>query len=124
MNTKKSLIMILIGAVIIGVITNVSADEIHPDMDTTVGIEDTGDSWEDQPFWDDPNVKGGDLIIAPAPNSGEDGEQDDELVILSGATQTEDESTIISSGMPVIGAVSLIGLLGTALILHKRKKME
>ena len=57
MNAKRSLIIVLIGAVVLGAITNVSADEIHPDTDTTVGIEDIGDSWEDQPFWDDPNVK-------------------------------------------------------------------
>ena len=54
MNAKKSLMIVLIGAVLLGAITNVSAEEIHPDMDTTIGIEDTEDSWEDQPFWDDP----------------------------------------------------------------------
>ena len=47
MNTNKSLIFVLIWAVVLGTITNVSADEIHPDVDTTVGIEDTGDNWED-----------------------------------------------------------------------------
>jgi len=35
MNVKRSLIIVVIGAVIIGAITNVSADEIHPDMEKT-----------------------------------------------------------------------------------------
>ena len=38
MNAKKGLLVILIGAFVMGAITNVSADEIHPDMDTTIGI--------------------------------------------------------------------------------------
>jgi len=124
MNVKRSLIIVLIGAVIIGAITNVSADEIHPDMDTTVGIENTGDSWEDQPFWDDPNVKGGDLIIAPAPDSDDNGEQQEELVILSGATESSDENVVMNSSIPAVGAIAVIGILGTALILIKRKKTE
>jgi len=55
-NTKNSLIGLLIGAVVLGAITNVPADKIHPDMDKTVGIEDVRDRCEDQLFWDDSNV--------------------------------------------------------------------
>ena len=124
MNAKRSLIIVLIGAVVLGAITNVSADEIHPDMDTTIGIEDTGDSWEDQPFWDDPNVKGGDLIIAPASDNDDNSEQEEELVILSGTTESADENVVMNSSIPVVGAMAVIGILGTALILIKRKKME
>ncbi len=124
MNTKKSLIIVFIGAVVLGAITNASADEIHPDMDTTIGLENTGDSWEDQPFWDDPNVKDGDLIIAPAPDSNDNGEQDEELVILSGATESSDENVVMNSSIPAVGTIAVIGILGTALILIKRKKME
>jgi len=121
MNAKKSLMIVLIGAVLLGAITNVSAEEIHPDMDTTIGIDDTGDSWEDQPFWDDSNVKGGDLIIAPAPDNSE---QDEELDILSGKTESADENVVMNSGIPVVGAIGAIGILGTALIIIKRRKME
>ena len=120
MNAKRSLIIVLIGAAVIGAITNVSADEIHLDKDTTVGIEDTGDSWEDQSFWDDPNVKGGDLIIAPAPDSDDNGEQEEEPVILSGTTESADENIVMNSSIPAVGAIALIGILGTVLILIKR----
>ena len=121
MNAKKGLLVILIGAFVMGAITNVSADEIHPDMDTTIGIEDTEDSWEDQPFWDDPNVKGGDLIIAPAPNEDE---QDEELDILPGKTESTDENVVMNTGLPVVGVIGTIGILGTALILIKKRKIE
>ena len=123
MNATKSLLYGLIRTVVLGVITNIQADEIDPDMDTTVGIEDTGDSWEVQPFWDDPNVKGGDLIIAPAPDNDDNGEQEEDLVILSGMTESADENVVMTSGAPVVGVIAVIGLLGTALILLKRKKM-
>jgi len=122
MNTKKSLIIVLIGAVVIGAITNVSADEIHPDMDTTIGIDDTVDSWEDQPFWNDSNLKGGDLIIAPVPDEDDNGEQDEEMVVLSGTTESADENLVMSSGIPVVGAMAVIGLLGISLILIKKFK--
>ena len=122
--TKKSLIIVLIGAVVVGAITNVSADEIHPDMDTTIGIGDTADSWEDKPFWDDSNIKGGDLVIAPAPVDDDNGEQNEEIVVLSGTTESADENVVMNSSIPAVGAIAVIGILGTALILIKRKKME
>jgi len=124
MNTKKSLIIVLIGAIVLGAITNVSADEIHPDMDTTIGIEDTVDSWEDQPFWNDSNVKDGDLIIAPAPDGNDNGEQNEEIVVLSGTTESTDKNIVMSPGITVVGSIAVIGILGIALILIKRKKKE
>jgi len=124
MNTKKSLIIVLIGAIVIGAMTNVSSDEIHPDMDTTIGIDNTVDIWEDQPFWNDSNVKGGDLVIAPAPDGDDNGELDEEIVVLSGTTESADENVVMSSAIPFVGAIAVIGILGTALILINRTKKE
>ena len=96
MNIKKGIILIIIGAVTFGMMaSSVSADdpvlreevveidsetvdwavttewdgdEIHPDMDTTIGIDkDDERPWEDQPFWDDSGDAEGDWIIAPNP---------------------------------------------------------
>ncbi len=57
-------------------------------------------------------------------DNDDNGEQDEELVILSGTTESADENVVMNSSIPVVGAIAVIGILGTALILIKRKKME
>jgi len=141
MKIKKGIILIIIGAVALGIMTSsVSADdplireevveidsetvdwdattewegdEIHTDMDTTIGIDDDEERpWEDQPFWDNPGVAEGDVIIAPNPYSGEDiishdasnGEKS-----LNGADSTG------SSGTSVLGIIA--GILSSVFVI-------
>ena len=130
MNIKKGLILIIIGAVALGMMaSSVSADdpeetirepktvdidnsEIPNSSDITIGIDSDDVSWEDQPFWDDPGVAEGDVIIAPNPNTGQDiishdasnGEKS-----LSGADATG------SLGASVLGMVA--GILSSVFIL-------
>jgi len=90
MNIKKGLILIIIGAVAFGMMASsvsaddpkdtiteprtvdVNNDEIPDSSDITIGTDDEDRPWEDQPFWDDPGVSEGDVIIAPNPNAGQD----------------------------------------------------
>ena len=141
MNLKKGVILIIIGAVALGILTNcVSADdpiireetvevdpetvdwdvttewddkEIHPDMDITIGIDkDDERPWEDQPFWDNPGVAEGDIVIAPNPNTGED-------IISHDASNGEKSLNIAdstgSSGASVLGIVA--GILSSIFVI-------
>ena len=141
MNIKKGMILIIIGAVTFGMMaSSVSADdpvrreevveidsetvdwavttewdgdEIHPDMDTTIGIDkDDERPWEDQPFWDDPGVAEGDVIIAPNPYAGEDiisHDASDGEKSLNGADSPG------SSGASVLGIVA--GILSSVFVI-------
>jgi hypothetical protein len=135
MKIKKGIILIIIGAVALGIMTScvsadepviieesvevnsdtiildttneIDLDEIHPDMDTTIGIDTTEEEpWEDQPFWDDPGVAEGDVIIAPNPNA-------EEKIILyesaNGDYKTE------SQGATILGIIA--GIISSIFIL-------
>ena len=140
MNIKKGVILIIIGAVALGIMTScVSADdpvireevvevdsetvdwdattewdgdEIHPDMDTTIGIDNEERPWEDQPFWDDPGVAEGDVIIAPNPYAGEDIISHD---ASNGEKSLSGTDTTGSLGASVLGIVA--GILSSVFII-------
>ena len=141
MNIKKGIIILIIGAVALGIVTSsVSADDpliieevaavepetvdwdtttewngdkIHSNMDTTIVIDNDDERLlDDQPFWDDSEVTEGDWVIAPNPNTGED-------IILydvsNGEKSLDGDYTTGSQGASILGIVA--GILSSIFII-------
>ena len=130
MNIIKGFILIIIGAVALGMITSsvsaddpkdtttesrtvdVNNDEIPDNSDITIGIDNEERPWEDQPFWDDPGVSEGDVIIAPNPNAGQDIISHD---ASNGEKSFSGEDATGSQGASVLGIIA--GILSSVFII-------
>ena len=124
MNMKKCSILLLIGAVVIGISAmTVSAEEepipdVEIEHDASNGERDL-DIINEEDNTDDtliiaPNPNDDQLIIAPGPDS-----DSKETAALAGATENDEVATV---GIPVIGAIAIIASLEiAAIVIYKRK---
>ena len=124
MNMKKCSILLLIGAVVIGISAmTVSAEEepipdVEIEHDASNGERDL-DIINEEDSTDDtliiaPNPNDDQLIIAPGPDS-----DSKETAALAGATENDEVATV---GIPVIGAIAIIASLAiAAIVIYKRK---
>jgi len=121
---KKCSILLLIGAVVIGISAmTVSAEEepipdVEIEHDASNGERDL-DIINEEDNTDDtliiaPNPNDDQLIIAPGPDS-----DSKETAALAGATENDEVATV---GIPVIGAIAIIASLAiAAIVIYKRK---
>ena len=124
MNIKKSSIILLIGAVVMGLSAiTVSADEdVIPDAviehDASNGERDFDEVHEGDSINDEliiaPNQNEESLIIAPAPDHNSD-----TIGTLSG---TEANNKVISAEMPIVGIIGVIAALAIAAVVIYKKK--
>jgi len=121
---KKCSILLLIGAVVIGMSTMTVSAEEEPITDVEIEHDaSNGERWLDITNGEyDPDEA---LIVAPNPDDDQliittesDGNSE-ETAVLAGATENDE---IVTLGIPVIGAIGIIAsLVIVAVIIYKRK---
>ena len=124
MNMKKCSILLLIGAVVIGMsaVTASAEEEPIPDVEIEhdasngergLDIVDEEDNPDDALIIA-PNPDDDQLIIAPAPDS-----DSKETAVLASATENDEVATV---GLPVLGVIGIIASLAiAAVVINKRK---
>ena len=113
MNMKKCSILLLIGAVVIGISAMTVSAEEEPIPDVEIE-HDASNGERDLDIINEEDNTDDTLIIAPGPDSDLK-----ETAALAGATENDEVAT---SGIPVFGAIGIIASLAIAtIIIYKRK---
>jgi len=141
MNSNKGLILFVKVAVVIGMATSVTAEELPEIQTTSIELE-AKENQEDLVIAPGPdkgldhdvsNGERGDLIIAPlpedeeliiAPNPAENGDYDVYILDDNGKAEGCVSGETYNAGLQSIGLLGIVCALGCILLVGRRKKID
>ena len=138
---KKSMMIIIIGAVLSAMVISVSADEIAP-IDRIVTREvGSEDGLTDEPIVEEVSYEDvkDDLVIAPNPEAidhnakagerdlditSDDAAENDLIIAPNDTWKNEKEDDLIEAGISILGIVGIAISLAIALVILNKRKLE